>query len=164
MRPSSPIFATISYGNRFSRSSSSATGRTSFRAKSRTVSRRSLCSSLSSKSTASSLREASELEALHLQQLLDGEPAVLAAVAGLLVAAERGHRVEGAAVDLDLAGADAAGDADRAVLVGRPDAAGEAVVAVVGDTDSVLLVLVGLDREDRPEDLLLGDRHLGAHL
>src|SRR4051794_5048055 len=131
MRPSSPILATISYGNRFSRSSSSATGLTSLRAKSRTVSRSSRCSSLSSKFTAGSLCEASEREALALQQLLDREPAVLAAVAGLLVAAEWGNGVEGAAVDLDLAGADAAGDADRAVLVSGPDAAGEAVVAVV---------------------------------
>src|SRR4051794_18098149 len=38
MSPSSPSLATISYGKRFSRSSSSATGATSLRAKSRTVS------------------------------------------------------------------------------------------------------------------------------
>ena len=132
-------------------------------AKSRTVSRSSLCSSLSSKFTAEPMRLASrvpmgvdaegasagrhlddprrlQLQALDLQQLLDRVAAVLAAVARLLVAAERGERVEGAAVDLDLAGADALGDADRAVLVGRPDAAGEAVVGVVGDPDRVLLV------------------------
>ena len=53
---------------------------------------------------------------------------------------------------------------DRPVLVRGPDAAGEAVVGVVGDPHRVVLVLVGLDREHRPEDLLLGDRHLRRHL
>ena len=56
------------------------------------------------------------------------------------------------------------GDADRALLVGRPDAAGEAVVAVVGDPHRVVLAVVGLDRQHRAEDLLLGDRHLRRHL
>ena len=60
-----------------------------------------------------------QLQGLDLQQLLDRVAAVLAAVAGLLVAAERGQRVEGAAVDLDLAGADAPGDA-RSRGPGRP--------------------------------------------
>src|SRR5689334_664712 len=101
--------------------------------------------------------EYSELEALHLQQLLDRVAAVLAAVSRLLVAAERGDRVEGATVDLDLAGPDAPGDVDRPVLVGGPDAAGETVGGVVGDPHRVLLVLVWLDRENRPEDLLLCD-------
>src|SRR5215210_3167639 len=48
IRPSSPSFATISYGKRFSRSSSSATGRTSPAAKSRTSRRICSCSSLRS--------------------------------------------------------------------------------------------------------------------
>src|SRR5215210_5739498 len=46
--PSPPSFATISYGNRFSRSSSSATGLTSPSAKSRTSRRMSCCSSVRS--------------------------------------------------------------------------------------------------------------------
>ncbi len=50
IRPSSPIFATSSYGNDLVRSSSSATGATSLRAKSRTVSRIRRCSSVSEKS------------------------------------------------------------------------------------------------------------------
>ena len=53
--------------------------------------------------------------------------AVLAAVAGLLVATERRVRVERAAVDLDLAGADAAGDLLGPLGVGRPHAARQAV-------------------------------------
>ena len=47
IQPSSPILATSSYGNAFVRSSSSATGATSERAKSRTV----LCSSFVSSSS-----------------------------------------------------------------------------------------------------------------
>jgi hypothetical protein len=42
-----------------------------------------------------------------LEQLFDSLASVLAAVAGLAVAAERGERIEGAAVDLDLTRADA---------------------------------------------------------
>ena len=53
--------------------------------------------------------------------------------AGLLVAAERGVRVERAAVDLDLAGAQPAGDRAGVVRVARPHAAGEAVDDAVGD-------------------------------
>src|SRR6185436_7891386 len=51
MRPRSPSFATISYGKLFVRSSSSATGAISERAKSRTVCWISRCSGESSKST-----------------------------------------------------------------------------------------------------------------
>src|SRR4051794_27096192 len=105
-----------------------------------------------------------QLQALDLQELLDCVAAVLTSVARLLVAAERGERVEGAAIDLDLAGADPLRHTDRPVLVRRPDAAGEAVVGVVGDPNCVVLALVGLDRQHRAEDLLLGDRHLRRHL
>src|SRR5918995_918569 len=51
----------------------------------------------------------SELHRLDLEELLEAVGAVLAAVAAVLVAAERCARVEGTAVDLDLARADAAG-------------------------------------------------------
>src|SRR5919109_4536780 len=51
INPSSPSFFTISYGNRFSWSSSSATGLTSASAKSRTRRRMFCCSSVSSKFT-----------------------------------------------------------------------------------------------------------------
>src|SRR3954471_4882191 len=52
------------------------------------------------------LSRRSELDRLRLQELLQPEPTELATVAGLLVAAERRHRVEGRAVDLDLPGPD----------------------------------------------------------
>ena len=68
------------------------------------------------------------------------------------------------AVHADLAGADPRRDAARALEVARRHVAGEAVGRVVGDPDRVLLVLVGQDREHRPEDLLARDRHVVAHV
>src|SRR5258706_15747341 len=74
-----------------------------------------------------------ELERLVFEEFLEAIDARLAAVARLLEAAERGVHVEGAAVDVDLSGADAARHALRARLVLRPDRAGEAVHRVIGD-------------------------------
>ena len=51
----------------------------------------------------------------------------------------------------------AAGDADRAGAVARPDRAGEAVGRVVGDPDRVGLVVERDHGRDRAEDLLAGD-------
>ncbi len=45
-----------------------------------------------------------QLDGLDLQELLQSEAAQLAAVTGLLVAAERGQGIEGGAVDVDLPG------------------------------------------------------------
>src|SRR5688572_24670027 len=101
--------------------------------------------------------ESLELHRLDLEELLEAVLAVLAAVAAVLVATEGGLRVERAAVDLDLAGADAPGDGLGPLGVGALHAAGEAVVGVVGDADRVLLVVVGDDRQHRAEDLLMGD-------
>src|SRR3712207_7596554 len=95
-----------------------------------------------------------QLEALGLEELLDAELAQLTALAGLLVAAERGHGVERPAVDLDLARPDAPGHGLRPLGVARPHPAGEAVDGVVGDADGLLLVVVREDGQDRPEDLL----------
>src|SRR5688500_12973094 len=68
-----------------------------------------------------------QLERLDLQELLQAEPAQLPPVAGLLVAAERRHRVEGAPVDLHLPGAQPAGDRLRPLRVAPPHAAGQGV-------------------------------------
>src|SRR5258706_10810568 len=105
-----------------------------------------------------------QLQGFILQKLFQAENAGLAAVARLLEAAERRVHVEGAAVDVDLAGADAARDALGARPALGPHRAREAVGAVVGDADRVFLVLVGNDGEHRPEDLLLGDAHAVLHL
>src|SRR4051812_6163652 len=105
-----------------------------------------------------------QLHCLDGKELFDPEPSVLAAVAGLLVSAERRERVVGAAVDLDLTGAQLASDRLGALGITRPHPAGKPVLGVVGDPDRVLLVLVGHDRQHRAEDLLLGDRHLRRDL
>src|SRR4051794_1089754 len=105
-----------------------------------------------------------QLHCLDGKKLFDPEPSVLAAVAGLLVSAERRERVVGATVDLDLPGAELASDGLGALGIARPHPAGEPVLGVVGDADRVLLVVVGHDRQHRAEDLLLGDRHLGRDL
>ena len=80
------------------------------------------------------IRLGSELQRLRLQELLDAVGAVLASVAGLLVATERRLDVEAATVDVDRARAHPAGDL-HGPLVGAPHAAGQAVEAVVGDGD-----------------------------
>ena len=105
-----------------------------------------------------------ELHRLDLQELFEAELAELAAVARLLVAAERREQVEAAAVDVDLAGAQAARDALGALGIARPHAAGQPVDGVVGDAHRVVFVLVGDDRQHRAEDLLLRDGHVGAHV
>src|SRR5581483_7341773 len=99
-----------------------------------------------------------QLQRLVLEILLEPGTAQLAPAARLLVAAERRLHVEGAAVDVDLPGAQPPRDALGALLVLRPHAAGEAVDRVVRDAHGVVLVPVGDDREHRAEDLLLRDR------
>ena len=58
-----------------------------------------------------------ELQRLRLQELLEREAAQLAAVAGLLVAAERGQRIERPPVYLHLAGPEAATHAQRPLRI-----------------------------------------------
>src|SRR5688572_20415917 len=94
---------------------------------------------------------------LGLEELLETVVAPLAAVARLLVAAERRAEVGRCPVDADLAGADPRRDAARALEVARRHVAGEAVRRVVGDPDRIVLVVVGQDREHGPEDLLARD-------
>src|SRR4051794_15264319 len=85
---------------------------------------------------------------------------VLAADSRALEAAERRAHVEGVPVDPVGPGPHLLRDLVAAVDILRPDRPGEPVVAVVGHVDGLLDRVVGDDRQDRPEDLLLGDRHL----
>src|ERR1700691_2118776 len=104
------------------------------------------------------------LDRLHLEELLEAVQSTLTTDARLLVAAEGRERVEGATVDRHLAGTDLARDFER-LLVGRgPHAAGQSVGRVVRDCDRLLLGVVGDDRQHGTEDLLLRDRHVGAHV
>ncbi len=43
-------------------------------------------------------------------------------------------------------------------------AAAQSQVRVVGDANGVIFVLIALNRDDRSEDLLLCDRHVGRHV
>src|SRR5580700_6497306 len=96
-----------------------------------------------------------KLHAFLLEELFEPELAELATVAGLLVAAERGHRIEVATVDVDLARADSARDPLGVLDVRRPDSTGQTVDRIVRDADRVLLAIVRNDAEDWPEDLFL---------
>src|SRR5271155_2816545 len=85
------------------------------------------------------LRRRTALGKLHrfgLQELLESPFTELAAIARLPVSAEGRMDVEGAVVDLDLARPNPAGDPDGA------------------------LVVVGLDHQNRTENLLAHDRHV----
>ena len=98
---------------------------------------------------------------LDLEEVLEPEPAPLAAVAGLLVAAEGRAAVGRRAVEVHHAGAHAAGHAPRPLQVGRLHVAGEAEVRGVGQLDRVLLVAERRDAEHGTEDLLAEDAHVG---
>src|SRR5215470_17341269 len=87
--------------------------------------------------------------------------AELPAESRLLEAAEGRLEIDDhARVDGDAARAHARGDLRAALDVGRPDAAAQAVLRVVGDRDRLLLAAVGDHGQHRPEDLLLRDLHL----
>jgi hypothetical protein len=60
-------------------------------------------------------------------------------------------------VDADGAGLHLLGDTLRAFGIGRPDGSAQAELGVVGDPDRLVVAVVGDDRQDRAEDLLLGD-------
>src|SRR5690606_40427629 len=104
-------------------------------------------------------RLASELHRLDLEELLEAVLAVLPPVAAVLVAAEGRVRVERAAVDLDLAGADPAGEGLCPLGGGAPPAAGEPVARGVGGAGGRGRVVGAEDRKDPPAGPLLGAGH-----
>src|SRR6478752_2058022 len=100
---------------------------------------------------------------------LDGEVlgvsvgAVAVAQTALLRAAERtGDPEVTLAVDGYVAGAHPLGNGERPVDVGSTDFTGQAVDAVVGDGDGLVVGVVRGDGQHRPEDLLLGDLGIGV--
>src|SRR5580692_9405159 len=104
------------------------------------------------------------LDGLHLEEFFESVFTAFAAEARLLVTTEGRHRIEGAAVDVHLTGAQFACDLDGLFFGAGPDAARESVGRVVGDRDGLFLRVVGDDREDRTEDLFLGDGHVVANV
>src|SRR5258708_29334674 len=86
--------------------------------------------------------------ALDLEKLLDAPIGVFTAVAGLLVAAERGAGVPGRIVEVDVAGAHPGRDLAGMVDIARLNIGGQAIDRVVRHADGVLLGLVRQDRQD----------------
>src|SRR5205085_9933999 len=114
------------------------------------------------------LRARRDEDALRLEIELERLEPELAAEAGLLVAAERDPRKGGVRhVDPDRPGFDAARDAVAARRIARPHGRHQPVADVVRNANRVLFVLERDHSDDRPEDLLLRDRHgaldLGEH-
>src|SRR5580658_1630605 len=101
---------------------------------------------------------------LGLEVLLESGQPVLPADAALLVTAE-GHvdAVGGATVDAHHPAPHPTGHGHGPIR--RPDdVARQAVVAVVGDADGVVVIFVGDETEHGTEDLLPGDRHRIVHV
>jgi hypothetical protein len=71
---------------------------------------------------------------------------------------------EALAIALDHARAHPPRHPAKLLGVARLDVVGQPVLGVVGHGDGMLLVLEGQDRQDRAEDLLAVDRHLGRHV
>src|SRR6478735_7663421 len=93
-----------------------------------------------------------------IQVRLQPVAAALAAVAGLLVAAERRRGVEPVErVGPDDAGLELVGHPEDARALVGPDTRGQAVRRVVGLGDRLLRRAEGQHRQDRSEDLLGGD-------
>jgi hypothetical protein len=91
---------------------------------------------------------------------LDPVCAEFAAHAGGLESAERRLLIAKHAVDGYAAGLDRLSHPARALDVGPARESMEAEARVVGDPDRIFLGYVGDDREDRAENLFLGDGHI----
>src|SRR5580700_3797851 len=107
------------------------------------------------------LRAVADQHVLRLLIVIEHHLVVLAADAGLLVAAERRVcRIGVEAVCPDATGLDRAAKAVAAVRVPAPYASAEAVERIVGDRERLFVGLERRHRNDRAEDLLLEDTHL----
>ena len=87
------------------------------------------------------------MNSLHFEEILEPETAAFAAIAGLLVAAERAAIAMRPAVDMDHAGAKPCGNAFGALGITGLDVGRKPVIGVVGDLDRFLF---GLEREVQP--------------
>src|ERR1700722_12679906 len=102
-------------------------------------------------------------DGLDLQVLFESRYTHLTADTTLLVAAEgRVGRKEIRAVDIQSAGADAAGHAQRP-LGATDDRARQSVNRIIGDAHGIVVIFVGDDYEYRTKDLLLCDPHVVCH-
>src|SRR5689334_22667545 len=111
-------------------------------------------------SLAKTLRGVEAGDRLHFEIFFQAVLAPFAAVAGLLVAAERRGAVVGHALQVDVAGANLAGDVASALDRPSRDVTGKTIRRVVGDLDGVGLVLGADDGQHRSKNFLLRDRHV----
>src|ERR1700704_2979283 len=111
-------------------------------------------------SLAQNLRRVEAGHRFHLEIFLQAVFAPLAAVAGLLVAAERRGAVVRHALQVDVAGPDLAADFSRTLNGTRGNIAGETIGRVVGNLDGLRLVLGAKDGQHRSKDFLARDRHV----
>src|ERR1700731_755409 len=107
-----------------------------------------------------SLRGVVAGDRLDLEIFFQAVFAPFAAVAGLLVAAERRGAVVRHALQVDVAGADPAANLAGGLDGVGGDIARQTIGRVVGDPDRVFLVLGTHDHEHRPEDFLTRDGHV----
>src|SRR5438105_14402870 len=99
----------------------------------------------------SRLRRVEAGDGLHFEIFFQTVLAPFAAVAGLLVAAERRGAVVRHALQVDVAGADLPADPARAFHAVAGDVTGKTIGRVVGNLDRLGFVLGTEDREHRPE-------------
>src|SRR5690349_1807475 len=113
-------------------------------------------------SLAKTLRGVEAGDRLHFEIFFQAVLAPFAAVAGLLVAAERRGAVVGHALQVDVAGANLAGDLASALDRPSRDVTGKTIRRVVGDLDGVGLVLGGEDGRTDIEALVDAFGQAGA--
>src|SRR6266849_10823406 len=107
-----------------------------------------------------SLRGVVAGDGLDLEIFFQAVFAPFAAVAGLLVAAERRGAVVRNALQVDVAGAQLAADLAGAFDGVGGDVTGETIRRVVGDLHRVFLILGAEDGEHGAENLFPRDRHV----
>src|SRR5690606_38624716 len=106
-------------------------------------------------------RPAGELDGRHLE--VSGGPfrTALTAHARLLEATERLVRINDHAVDRNVARTDATGNRVSTLGSRRIDRCIQALLGIIGLANRIILILEGDDGNDRAEDFLLGDIHVG---
>src|SRR6202795_1722346 len=106
------------------------------------------------------LRRVKTRDRLDLEIFLQAVFAPFAAIAGLLVAAERRGAVVRHALQVDVPGADPAADPARGLHAVGGDVTGETVRRVVGDLHRILFVLGAQDGEHGAKNLFARDGHV----
>ena len=100
------------------------------------------------------------MQGFCLKVIFQPHHAALAAIAGLLVAAKGRAIFNPAAIDVDSASPQFAGNTLGAFLIARLQKGGQPIGCVIGDLNAIRLILEGDDHQDRAKDFLAGDPHI----